>query len=395
MKDIICSKCNTPNVTSAEKCITCGFPFSAEKMYTVGKYIGEISPVSPEIEPMVPTVTDPIEPLGSDSAMVNELKKPIQTDAGVDHMKDKMTQENVSHDPDHGELIQNEIPVDKNQHDLHFEEHAGLETERMASVEYSVGEQNDDMGQENLCKKCGYILTEFSKTCPSCGHENVSYTATMRMPDNITKALDQNKTQAIPSDDIYNDLMNNTGSYSLDKGKPDPGRTIADHQGEVSSNYFKSDFDETSSAEKTIHSIQKTNNPNVTIREGYEVSTGFESQSDFNLEEGDNSNQSKSKIRLEAIYLGQDADQKMLINIPEHIESISLRRGMIDDNDSTISATEHAVIFKDNSQWKIQNKASNKAVFVQVNDVTILKNGDIIMLGGDKFYMFIDENEEK
>jgi pSer/pThr/pTyr-binding forkhead associated (FHA) protein len=84
----------------------------------------------------------------------------------------------------------------------------------------------------------------------------------------------------------------------------------------------------------------------------------------------------------------------MVINISEKTQNLHITRSLVDEGDSTISSGSHAYIYKEGNEWKIENKASNKAVFLQVNDISTLKNGDIIMMGGDKFYVFVDESQQ-
>lgn len=73
---------------------------------------------------------------------------------------------------------------------------------------------------------------------------------------------------------------------------------------------------------------------------------------------------------------------------------VKLFRDLIDKKDLSISSENHAEIKNVDGKWYIENKSSNAATFIRVNNLTELKNGDVIILGQSKVYTFIDHEEK-
>ncbi|MBK9630338.1 MAG: hypothetical protein IPO62_04610 [Saprospiraceae bacterium] len=63
-----------------------------------------------------------------------------------------------------------------------------------------------------------------------------------------------------------------------------------------------------------------------------------------------------------------------------------LRREDIDMEDETLSQVSHVGFYINDKKLMIENLASNQAVFKMVNNTDDLKNGDVIILGRNKFF---------
>lgn len=400
MSAIICNKCGTSNGAGTDKCSNCGFSFANHKMNTVGKYLGDIAPKPTIVEKVIsqafyanptPTIIEPIASneathednlsqvlLNNDTPILNpENNESNEVDQPFIEVKNDLLH-SLSQVENH--VVENSANADISKEYITDEksigDHLSMETERI-STETVSKMINSDEESENNCHKCGYILSSFSTVCPNCGHENAKAKMTMRMPDPSEQStpLDQ-KHQTISEPKP----IQATGAYPLNTTQRESAKTVLEHHQEQH-------FDR-SNETKGFPNAQGINQ---TIREGHD---NFDDQEDNYTSRPTIIKEPKSPIRLEAIYLGQDADQNMIINIPESTQNLHITRSLVDEGDSTISSGSHAYIYKDGIEWKIENKASNKAVFLQVNDISTLKNGDIIMLGGDKFYVFVDESQK-
>lgn len=94
-----------------------------------------------------------------------------------------------------------------------------------------------------------------------------------------------------------------------------------------------------------------------------------------------------NKAILKAVSLGQSIAKD--IEIPNSMFNIN--REVVGEDDNSISSKSHAIVTQNNGKWFIENKSSNKALFIEVNKKTELKDGMIILLGNSKFYMFQTE----
>lgn len=386
MSTLICNKCNTSNKEGVDKCSTCGFPFSNNKMSTVGKYLGEFAP-KPTILDAVSSGTFKHKPTLLDEDAFSQSNKETNIENDLPSAPLTMDQNEVFYSQDLGQELPENRPIEIENQIFSNEVTLVKETERIVQETIDTPEKPSESNEHN-CVKCGYILSDFSTVCPSCGHNNIIANATMRMPlpsENASLASNHlEKTIAEPNP------IHATSAYpSLSKQK-DPSRTISEPDPKTHLTY-KEEMPLLNPNVTQRHEVNHSNNK--TIREGY-----YDGENDVE----NNSTQSnppseptdKSPVRLEAIYLGQDSDQKMIINMPLQTNLLNITRSLVDEGDSTISSGIHATIYKEGDEWKIENKASNKAVFVQVNDTSSIKNGDIIMMGGDKFYVFVDESNK-
>ena len=393
MSVLICNKCSTSNKEGADKCATCGFPFSNNKMNTVGKYLGEFAPKPTILDAVVsgafyqnPTTLDEdvLHQSNKENIFENDLpSEHLNVIENDDYFNQDHHIENTIHNENLSENHQLEIDNQMKPNDVT----PILETERMVQETIATPDTPPESDEHN-CAKCGYILSDFSTVCPSCGHNNIIANATMRMPlpTEATNLAPSNleKTIAEPNP------IHATSAYPSIGKQKDTAKTISEHQDKT---YL------TSKEEIPIlnpnmtqrHEVAQSNNR--TIREGYNEE-GSDVDNNYTRSNNPSEPTTKSPVRLEAIYLGQDSDQKMIINMPSHANLLNITRSLVDEGDSTISSGIHATIYKEGDEWKIENKASNKAVFIQVNDTSSIKNGDIIMMGGDKFYVFVDESNK-
>ncbi|MBK8348514.1 MAG: hypothetical protein IPL08_13200 [Saprospiraceae bacterium] len=397
MSAIICNKCGTSNSEGTDKCSNCGFSFANHKMNTVGKYLGDIGTKPTIVEKVIsgayyePTPTI-VEPVSFNEVMHEDNISDVLSDGDTSPSKAPNLVEvplrevgiEVPNSP--SLTVESQNAENKTVHE-HSKEHQAddnssisihqnLETERISSATASNTLQSDEE-LDNNCNKCGYILSSFSTVCPNCGHENAKAKMTMRMPDpsdESTSAHQKHQTISEPKQ------INATGAYPLTSTQRESAKTVMEHN-----------QDQHFAHPNETKGFPPAHGSNQTIREGNE---NFVNNESYYTPTPTIINEPKSSIRLEAIYLGQDGDQNMVINISETTQDLHITRSLVDDGDSTISSGSHAHIYKEGNEWKIENKASNKAVFLQVNDMSTLKNGDIIMLGGDKFYVFVDESQK-
>lgn len=410
MSAIICNKCGTSNSGGTDKCSNCGFSFANLKMHTVGKYLGDIAPKPTIVEKVIsgtsyaqpiPTIVEPVpsideslEANNSDFTLKGDLEQSKYENNVSNVMEDVLTEvtsekPHLSLSKEFSQNIENSIHEDSTKEidkdDKPIVDHQNFETERISSETVSNNVQPDEE-LDNNCNKCGYILSSFSTICPNCGHENSKAKMTMRMPDPSTESTSVDKKHQTSKD---TNSIHETGAYPLITKNNDSSKTISEQTFATSQ-----DRDSVLNPNATQrHELSQSNNK--TIREGYNhLEEENEEEDRYILAKNQFETITKSPIRLEAIYLGQDSDQKMIINMPPYANLLNITRSLVDEGDSTISSGIHATIYKEGNEWKIENKASNKAVFVQVNDTSNIKDGDIIMMGGDKFYVFVDESNK-
>jgi len=88
--------------------------------------------------------------------------------------------------------------------------------------------------------------------------------------------------------------------------------------------------------------------------------------------------------KLRAVSLENVKHQDLELNS----DVVILNREKIDPGDKSISVEEHALLYKENGDWFISNKASNKALFVQLTQDIKLTDGALLLVGNSKFYKF-------
>lgn len=71
-------------------------------------------------------------------------------------------------------------------------------------------------------------------------------------------------------------------------------------------------------------------------------------------------------------------------------EELILSRDKVDGADDTISSLNHLRIYRDQatSEWRLENTATNKAVFIQVNGAVSIEPGAVIQVGQNKLFQF-------
>lgn len=115
-----------------------------------------------------------------------------------------------------------------------------------------------------------------------------------------------------------------------------------------------------------------------------EIIKGEDSLSDTGQMQERVSSKHYSSPVLRAVSLENVKHQDLILNLDTHI----INRQLIDPSDKSISVDEHAVIYKEDGNWYISNKASNKALFVQIGQDLKLTDGTLLLLGNSKFYKF-------
>lgn len=95
---------------------------------------------------------------------------------------------------------------------------------------------------------------------------------------------------------------------------------------------------------------------------------------------------------LKPTYLNNKTPQ---YNPIEFQDELTIVRANADPGDISISSKPHAKIKKKDGKWILENLASNKAVFVQVQGEVEIGNGSIVLIGSEKFYEFIPKSEEE
>mgnify|MGYP003830597033 CR=1 FL=1 len=93
---------------------------------------------------------------------------------------------------------------------------------------------------------------------------------------------------------------------------------------------------------------------------------------------------SNEKAQLELCPLDPD-DQPIKLKIMEGGQKV-LGRAEIDPVDESISQHNHVRFSYDGQNWKLENLSSNKTVFKMVTGMEDLKDGDILILGRNKYY---------
>ncbi len=71
-------------------------------------------------------------------------------------------------------------------------------------------------------------------------------------------------------------------------------------------------------------------------------------------------------------------------------ESVALKRGNLDKENYTISSQEHATVENIDNRWFISNKSSLKTTYIQVNSMTEIRDGDVVLIG-DRMFIFRPE----
>ena len=219
------------------------------------------------------------------------------------------------------------------------------------------------------CSKCSYPNIAVAETCANCGND-------------LTKAIVVSKNdyvKVIPSSSSVS-----ADSLMLDEEtfiQNDLNKTIS--QKEIHNN-VESDINKTVSQKASSQENGLDLGKTITDEEYNLIITGKHHHEDFLV--------NRKSSSLVPTYLNSDVPQ---YNPIEFNEEIIIVRGNTDPGDVSISSKPHARIAKKNGKWFLENLASNKAVFVQVNEDVEIKKGSVILLGSEKFYEFIPKIDEE
>jgi len=184
---------------------------------------------------------------------------------------------------------------------------------------------------EGTCHHCGYLLSGFSNVCPSCGygHDPVKEKLFEDFQNKDHLITDANKT-------IMKGVLKNKKIEKIES------KTIK--------NSFPSEMEE-------VDSTIQMKNFNITCL------------NPLHTEEKTDSHNGRIILEESGTYIN---------------------RVDINPLDNSISNKKHVLIRKTDGNWLIENLASNKAVFLQINEPYTLKHGDIILLGRDNLFVFTE-----
>lgn len=206
--------------------------------------------------------------------------------------------------------------------------------------EETSNSKNIPVEEDNLqCQGCNYPIIATALSCPNCGKPNPLH-------ENKSQENEQEDPTEIP---VINGLVENEliGSSA---------REMENHGNDLE-------------GPNEILGSQMTNRI---------------SQINHTEEVKDEDGQEQSP-RLIAVSLGNSSHNE---DIEFDSEDLDLGRRIISPNDASLSSGRHVRIYKSNDEWILENHASNGAVFVQVTDQTVIKNGDTILLGESNFFTF-------
>lgn len=203
--------------------------------------------------------------------------------------------------------------------------------------------QHDIWVNNNECFNCGYIIDDSS--------------------DNIIQNHDNTKiTEGASVRDLENDrVFINTKS---------DGKTtlIQNEDGSLQS--------KTTTGEKNTNEDQqdKINEKDISHKRKDAKKTLF--LDEFN-------NKRNDKLSFELVPIGNDE-----VPLKFYKEEVVLARNEIDNEDLSISKSDHLVIKKEDGKWVVENTSSNGAVFIMVKGKTVLDENDILIIGTNKLFCF-------
>jgi len=338
MEVIICDKCGQSNSDTSVKCSNCGYQFFKNIKNTVGRYI--------------------------DQTGLNEsLGEPALAETGADSTPENIGSSESPVVPPAPQNLKKKTKSPVMPKDITNKAKTNKKANPAISDQIAVT-------AEKSCPRCSYILSDASDECPNC-----SFTLNKNKSSSMGPHESENWDPGQTSREKYNE----TSRMELNN-PPDLNKTIVERHD------TGRDFSPEDNKDSKFENIRQFNK---TIRDEdlsrHQFNTG-----DFRYQ-----TEIKAPQRLEAIFLDQDSNQVKIINLKKGSVKNIITRDIVDKDDNTISSAEHALIYKEKGKWKIDNKASNKAVFVQVNKSTEINNGDIILFGGDKFYVFINDADSE
>lgn len=219
----------------------------------------------------------------------------------------------------------------------------------------------------NLCPKCNVKNDANSSNCIDCGFsltarkvsisENSNSEIKVEVEDNFSKTI-----QTIPCAECGYPLID------LKSACPQCN-AVAIKQNNVVTEIL----------EPPIHDVRSTVIQHLNIQEPNKTVKIFE----FKETEAPHQHQQCApKLILKAVTLNGESHS----NVEIFNDTKIITREDIDSGDNSISSNGHSEVSLKNGEWQLKNIASNKANFVQVEDVVPLKNGMIIMIGRNKFF---------
>lgn len=83
-------------------------------------------------------------------------------------------------------------------------------------------------------------------------------------------------------------------------------------------------------------------------------------------------------------------NSKKASSLETYGQELVLDRGKVDETDDTISTSPHLRIYFDEEmkEWRLENAATNKAVFIQVEGTVSIRPGAVIQVGQNKLFQF-------
>ncbi len=99
---------------------------------------------------------------------------------------------------------------------------------------------------------------------------------------------------------------------------------------------------------------------------------------------GDFDYKKELNLKFELVPLGEKSEKPLKF----YSDDEQLKRSSIDNDDLTISSSNHVKIFKEGNSWKIKNLSSNGALFLRIIDESEIHENDIIIIGKNKTFLF-------
>ncbi len=199
-----------------------------------------------------------------------------------------------------------------------------------AAQHHFYSNTGNEAAYKGACQSCGYLMSGSSNTCPDCGHKNADKGGLL-MNENAENIKSSEGLHTIGQSSQMNEDMYSNESTALNP------------------------------LENHVPTVRIFNN-----------------------------DQNKFTAFLEPLELNKE-DSRDRTMIPVDPSGTIINRALVDLDDATISSGKHASITYADGKWHIENCASNKALFVQVKDATTLSDGDVVLFGIDKFFVFRED----
>ncbi|MBK6353234.1 MAG: hypothetical protein IPF46_07465 [Saprospiraceae bacterium] len=221
------------------------------------------------------------------------------------------------------------------------------------------------------CKNCSYkLMPQDPDQCPQCGSTEISNDLTPITPTLAgLKTLDE---EMHTSKGKVQDLDSGIKQTEIGKQSYSTKETFPDQSNCPSCGYLLSRLS------------KRCPNCNKSIIDPTPTLVDLSQNKTQSLSEIIRSGANNEKVQLELSPLDPD-DQPIKLKIIEGGQKV-LGRAEIDPADESISQHNHVRFSYDGQNWKLENLSSNKAVFKMVTGLEELKEGDILILGRNKYY---------